>query len=158
MTAANNAVNPPMQVIIVAADTPSRKPSAAGQPAVAVYRKNNRQSMYTPAATMVAAWMRADTGVGPSIASGNHTCSGNWALLPMAPMKISKPAKPAQGPSKAGLATNLALRAAMSRVPARLQMARMPSMKPKSPMRLVKKAFFEASPAEGFSYQKPINK
>ena len=34
--------------------------------------------------------MRADTGVGPSIASGSQTCSGNWALLPIAPAKISR--------------------------------------------------------------------
>ena len=31
---------------------------------------------------MVAAWMSADTGVGPSIASGSHRYSGSWALLP----------------------------------------------------------------------------
>ncbi len=42
--------------------------------------------MYTPAVTMVAAWMSAETGVGPSMASGSHTCSGNCADLPMAPM------------------------------------------------------------------------
>ena len=35
-----------------------------------------------PAVTIVAAWIRAETGVGPSIASGSQTCSGNWALLP----------------------------------------------------------------------------
>ena len=29
----------------------------------------------------------AEIGVGPSIESGSHTCSGNWADLPMAPMK-----------------------------------------------------------------------
>jgi hypothetical protein len=29
--------------------------------------------MYTPAVTMVAAWMSADTGVGPAIASGSQT-------------------------------------------------------------------------------------
>ena len=34
---------------------------------------------------MVAAWMSADTGVGPAMASGNHRYSGNWADLPMAP-------------------------------------------------------------------------
>ena len=34
---------------------------------------------------MVAAWMRADTGVGPSIASGSQTWSGICALLPHAP-------------------------------------------------------------------------
>src|SRR6266545_765864 len=37
----------------------------------------------TPAVTMVAAWIRADTGVGPAIASGSQTYSGNWALLPV---------------------------------------------------------------------------
>ena len=35
-----------------------------------------------PAVTMVAAWMRADTGVGPHMASGSHVKSGPWALLP----------------------------------------------------------------------------
>ena len=29
--------------------------------------------MYTPAVTMVAAWIRALTGVGPTIASGSQT-------------------------------------------------------------------------------------
>jgi hypothetical protein len=29
--------------------------------------------MYTPAVTMVAAWMSAETGVGPAMASGSHT-------------------------------------------------------------------------------------
>ena len=38
--------------------------------------------------TIVAAWMRADTGVGPSIASGSQTWSGNCALLPAAPAKM----------------------------------------------------------------------
>ena len=37
---------------------------------------------------MVAAWMSADTGVGPSIASGNQMCNGNMALLPAPPMKM----------------------------------------------------------------------
>ena len=32
-----------------------------------------RATMNTPAVTMVAAWMRAETGVGPSMASGSHT-------------------------------------------------------------------------------------
>src|SRR5215217_883346 len=38
---------------------------------------------------MVAAWIRALTGVGPSMASGSHTCNGNCALLPTAPTKTS---------------------------------------------------------------------
>jgi accessory gene regulator protein AgrB len=32
-----------------------------------------RISKYTPAVTIVAAWINADTGVGPSIAIGNQT-------------------------------------------------------------------------------------
>ena len=39
----------------------------------------------TPAVTIVAAWISADTGVGPSIASGSQKYSGSWALLPVAP-------------------------------------------------------------------------
>ena len=40
-----------------------------------------RAIRYTPAVTMVAAWMSAETGVGPSIASGSHVCSGSCADL-----------------------------------------------------------------------------
>ena len=36
---------------------------------------------------MVAAWIRAETGVGPAMASGSQTCSGNWADFPIAPPK-----------------------------------------------------------------------
>src|SRR3954464_15699863 len=43
-------------------------------------------TMKMPAVTMVAAWISAEIGVGPSIESGSHTCSGNWADLPIAPM------------------------------------------------------------------------
>ena len=43
-------------------------------------------TMKIPAVTMVAAWINAEIGVGPSIESGSHTCSGTCADLPMAPM------------------------------------------------------------------------
>ena len=43
----------------------------------------------TPDVTMVAAWMRAETGVGPSIASGNQRYNGSCALLPHAPTNSS---------------------------------------------------------------------
>ena len=35
---------------------------------------------------MVAAWINAETGVGPAIASGNQVNSGICADLPIAPM------------------------------------------------------------------------
>ena len=45
-----------------------------------------RATMKMPAVTMVAAWISAEIGVGPSIESGNQTCRGNCADLPIAPM------------------------------------------------------------------------
>ena len=45
-----------------------------------------RATMKIPAVTIVAAWISAEIGVGPSIESGNQTCSGNCADLPIAPM------------------------------------------------------------------------
>src|ERR1700733_5764772 len=56
-----------------------------------------RATMKIPAVTMVAAWISADIGVGPSIESGSHTCSGTWADLPMAPMNRQMQAKVAAG-------------------------------------------------------------
>ena len=49
-------------------------------------RGDMRATMNIPAVTMVAAWIRAEIGVGPSIESGSHTCRGNCALLPIAPI------------------------------------------------------------------------
>ena len=72
-----------------------------------------RDTMKMPAVTMVAAWIRAEIGVGPSIESGSQTCSGNCALLPIAPMKrqmqatvISDHSPPHKGSGKASLASS----------------------------------------------------
>src|SRR5277367_3078544 len=92
MHAANTAVIPPTQVTTVnAADEPAT-PTEFGS-----NNGNTRAIRKTPAATIVAAWINALTGVGPSIASGNQTCSGNCADLPIAPQKISRPAAVATG-------------------------------------------------------------
>ena len=53
---------------------------------------NMRPIRNTPAATIVAAWIIAETGVGPAIASGSQMCSGNWADLPIVPPKAKRPA------------------------------------------------------------------
>ena len=45
-----------------------------------------RATMKMPAVTMVAAWINAEMGVGPSMESGSHTCNGICADLPMAPI------------------------------------------------------------------------
>src|SRR4029079_14765912 len=49
-----------------------------------------RAIRYTPAVTIVAAWISADTGVGPAIASGSQTNSGICADLPAAPTSINR--------------------------------------------------------------------
>src|SRR5579859_1833895 len=65
-----------------------------------------RATMKMPAVTMVAAWISAEMGVGPSMESGSHTCSGTWADLPMAPtnrrMQITVGTDQADTPQAAG--------------------------------------------------------
>ena len=41
---------------------------------------------------MVAAWIRAETGVGPSMASGSQVCSGSCADLAKAPTRMRRQA------------------------------------------------------------------
>ena len=45
-----------------------------------------RATMNMPAVTMVAAWIKAEIGVGPSMESGSYTCNGTCVDLFMAPM------------------------------------------------------------------------
>ncbi len=119
-----------------------------------------RPTIYTPAVTIVAAWISAETGVGPSIASGSQTYSGIWALLPVAPMK-SKRAMVERTPNCAVSIGMVAARSATflkSNVPNVLKTRKTPRMKPQSPTRFVMNAFFPASAALFFSYQYPINK
>ena len=74
----------------------------------------SRATMYTPAVTMVAAWIRADTGVGPSIASGSQTCSGICALLPQAPTNSSRQTAVITPTSPSGSGASLPASSAMS--------------------------------------------
>src|SRR5579863_7623655 len=77
MSAARSAVNPPMNATSIWASGALRNNGV------------QRATRYTPAVTIVAAWINALTGVGPSIASGSQTCSGNWADLAAAATKSS---------------------------------------------------------------------
>ena len=45
-----------------------------------------RATIKIPAVTIVAAWISAEIGVGPSIESGNQACKGTCADLPIAPI------------------------------------------------------------------------
>ena len=94
MSAAISAVVTPIQTTTVSEDV---------TPLIAPNEKSGytRATRNTPAATIVAAWINALTGVGPSIASGNHTCRGNWPDFPTAPQKIRRAMKVALAPSMA---------------------------------------------------------
>src|SRR5579863_3172851 len=72
IVAATNAVTPPTTAMVVRPEDDSASTGPM------------RTSRYTPAVTMVAAWISADTGVGPSMASGNQLNRGIWADLPVA--------------------------------------------------------------------------
>src|SRR5215211_9555116 len=106
---------------------------------------------------MVAAWIRALTGVGPSIASGSHTCKGNCALLPTAPMNTRITAVVnSEPPIKPDWAANETSEKEVDPVVAQKTM--IPTNNAASPIRVTTKAFKAASRAEGFSNQCPTSK
>ena len=125
----------------------------------------NRATRKTPAATIVAAWISALTGVGPSIASGSHVCSGNWPDLPTAPAKMPAAIQVATPPAIIPVSTP-AYRSVMSRpfspaydnVSCWKNRYMIASRKPKSPTLVTMKAFFAALAADGLVNQKPISR
>src|SRR5919197_1357744 len=75
---------------IVAATKTVAQPRIAPTSAAAGACSNRghiRAIRYTPAVTIVAAWISAETGVGPSIASGSQVWSGTCADLANAPTR-----------------------------------------------------------------------
>lgn len=120
-----------------------------------------RTIRYTPAVTIVAAWMRAETGVGPSIASPSQDCSGTWADLPQAAsssiramaVSLSSPAAPAS-PASSWLPST----GPKAKVPNQRNISMIAMDRPMSPTRLTRKAFFAAVAALGLCCQKPISR
>ena len=117
---------------------------------------DSRATMNTPAVTMVAAWISAETGVGPSMASGSQVCSRNCADLPMAPMnsirQMMVSASGCQPNNGRVLPTSVGACAKMvskSIAPTIANNEKMPSAKPKSPIRLTTKALIAAAFASG---------
>ena len=95
--------------------------------------------------------MSADTGVGPSIASGNHTYSGIWADLPVAPMNSSSAmAATTPKPRSTGSCAMAAFSSLKSTVPNAVNASSTPRMNATSPMRLTMNAFLPASDADVF--------
>src|SRR4051794_21658899 len=104
---------------------------------------------------MVAAWISADTGVGPSIASSSQVCSGNCADLPQAASSSRSPiavSTPSLAPSE------LADTTANDVLPKVTKISALPRDRPMSPTRLITKAFFAAAAADGLYCQNPISR
>ena len=121
--------------------------------------------MNTPAVTIVAAWISAETGVGPSIASGSQVCRPSCADLPIAPMNsrmhstvaVSNrwPRNPMVDPARPGASCRIC---GIETVPNTRNVAKMPSIKPRSPTRLTTKAFIAAALALGLRNQNPMRR
>ena len=125
----------------------------------------SRATMNTPAVTMVAAWIKAETGVGPSMASGSQVCKPNCADLPIAPKNSSKqvmvsawksvPKMVMMASFLPAAAANMVSRCTDSNI---MNTVKIPSAKPKSPTRLTKNALMAAALADGLLYQNPISR
>jgi hypothetical protein len=79
---------------VVAPKVAVKLPSKTIRNEAEVFNENNNDNFIvknTPAVTMVAACIKAETGVGPSIASGNHIWKPNWADLPEAAKSTQTP-------------------------------------------------------------------
>ncbi len=104
---------------------------------------------------MVAAWIRALTGVGPSIASPSQDCSGNCADLPHAPSRSSRPIAVSVPVFAPGTPLNTPVKEKLPKV---VYISITATDRPMSPTRLTMNAFLAATAAEGLCCQNPISR
>jgi len=137
----------------VSAPTPATAALATGDIANSTLQRATR---YTPAVTIVAAWISADTGVGPCMASGSHVYRGICADLPVQPRNRNRAIAVAAAPvSAVGAWANTAPK---SSVPKCWKIRNIAIRKPTSPMRFTMNAFFPASALIFSLNQKPISR
>ncbi len=104
---------------------------------------------------MVAAWISAETGVGPSIASPSQDCSGTCADLPQAasssisPIAVSLPSLALPAAPNTG---------SKAKEPNSTNISMIAMDRPRSPTRLTMNAFLAAVAALGLCCQKPISR
>ena len=107
---------------------------------------------------MVAAWISAETGVGPSMASGSQACKGTWPDLPQAPSNNSS-AIAVTVPGDRDASSPMPLNTPVNDVvPSSLNIRKIASARPTSPTRFMMNAFLAAVAALGRSDQKPISR
>ena len=109
--------------------------------------------------TIVAAWIRAETGVGPSMASGSQVWSGTWADLANAPTSSRSAARhevAVVAPERLRDPPRTTSRKSTEPVPRRMK--NVPSTRPTSPTTLMTNALMPAAVAVLRRYQNEIRK
>ena len=102
--------------------------------------------------------MRADTGVGPAMASGNQVCSGNCPDLEVTPPnRHSAPTSRSVVLAPPPRAYSLRWSTLKLDAPAAKKVMVTPTMRPMSPTRLVRKALSAASVFFFSSHQCPMS-
>ena len=105
--------------------------------------------------TIVAAWISAETGVGPSIASGSQVWSGIWADLATAPPRRPSATRLTAVCESPAAPSNEAWKSSVPVCHIRTKNA---SAIVASPNAFITNAFFAAATASARSCQKPINR
>ncbi len=105
----------------------------------------------------MAAWISAETGVGPSMASGSQVCNGSCADLPAAPARNSSAITVALPVVKAAAPADWNT-TSKSRLWKWVQSSTIPIRNAASPTRVTMNAFFAAAAAAGRSNQCPISR
>src|SRR5690349_8371850 len=113
--------------------------------------------MYIPAVTMVAAWISAETGVGPAIASGNQVYNGICALLPVAPTNNRMVMTVISVVESFAIASALNTSVKLTE-PTLEIIQKMAIRKARSPMRFITKALFAALLYSWFLNQNPMRR
>src|SRR5579884_4136289 len=98
--------------------------------------------------------MSAETGVGPSIASGSHVCSGSCADFAAAPINRNTHVQNSHGSRACGLAKTSPNETEFTRE----NIMKIANMMPTSPTTLITKALRAAATADGLKNQKPMRK
>src|SRR6478735_8934924 len=107
---------------------------------------------------MVAAWMSADTGVGPAMASGSQVCSGNWPDFEVTPPNRHRAPTRSSVWLAAGESAYWLMCSTLKLVaPAAKNVMITPMISPTSPTRLVRNALRAASELFLSSHQWPIS-
>ena len=136
--------------------TETESPSTQRGPALTESSGKRPASTTVPAATMVAAWMRALAGVGPSIASASQSWNGTWADLPRTPMTTRVTRIPRTAPS--GVADQVATTSDRRDDCAPAARPTMPRTNPMSASRVTRKALCAARRAVSLRDQWPMRR